>query len=295
MVRRIEKVVVTPEIAKAWFEKRRESQKKRFNVLKARALLDSIKRHGYQEGNDLPMRDVEGFLSNGQHRMWVISEAGITVPLHVVLDAATDEFDRIDSHAARSMTFQLESRGLTRSSMVARVVKSSVEYVHNRFCVGEERYIPKRLTSSDIFNIFENSALLQSSRKYWNKPTQSIFGTNAGFYASVFETANQTAWESFYKKLVGDAAVDNHDVEWHLAAAINGTVIKGGKKLPPLRGTARAEAIIRAWNYRLERPNAKKFFLVVEESEFPTIAGVTPTLFAKNANLPINKDWVRYS
>jgi hypothetical protein len=287
-MREVKKMVITPEIANAMLHKRKPGQKKRFDLRAANALKDKIKRFGYKEGNDNWVVDVDGDLSNGQHRAWVVDELGITVTQHVAFNAPLDEFERTDAHRTRNRAMQLLIAGVPNAKMASPTIMAAIEFAHSRFRGGDANFLRSRMSEAYLVDVYMKSELLQSSvSKMVSSKNRGLLGSLGGFYCAVFSSIDSDLWEDFFGKLMAEKPTTKADIEMQLRERLMET---GAKKINPTHAQA---LIITAWNYRVANRSVRVLAWDKSKTGFPKIQGTTPERFAKLAGIEIVPEYVR--
>lgn len=92
---------VTPELAAQWLEHNTRNRKLYQRVVNRYAA--DMKAGRWRQSVDAIGFDVNGAIINGQHRLWAVLEAGVTVPMTVMFGLQTDVVDILDDHLKRNL------------------------------------------------------------------------------------------------------------------------------------------------------------------------------------------------
>lgn len=112
-------LVVTPEMAAAWLKTRSEEQLRRFRRSVAMRYVAAMKQGRWRFHGDAIDIDVDGRLSNGQHRLFAVVEAGMAQPFVVVNGVDREAFPTRDRGYSRSQGQILKWAGIANADAVA--------------------------------------------------------------------------------------------------------------------------------------------------------------------------------
>lgn len=116
----IEFIDVTPEIALRWLEL--NATNRRVSDAHVRGLAQDM-RNGDWKLDAAPIRfDANGLLIDGQHRLWAITQAGVTIRLAVAFNVDSSAVETVDTGRRRTLSDTLKMRGEKNHIQLASVL-----------------------------------------------------------------------------------------------------------------------------------------------------------------------------
>jgi hypothetical protein len=118
---RIERVMVTPELAETWLASNVENRIKREGWVLA--IAEDMEAGRYVENAETIQFAPDGKVVNGQHRLTAIVLSGVTVPMWVAFNVPMAAQATIDTGKARTLADQLGRSGVKNAVNLATVVR----------------------------------------------------------------------------------------------------------------------------------------------------------------------------
>jgi hypothetical protein len=117
---RIERILITPEMAAEWLEKNTNNRSLR--TAQIRKLARDMKADKWEETGDPIKFSTHGELLDGQHRLWAIIEADVPVCCWIAFDVDSSAHSAIDTGAKRTTGDELRWRHETNPPLLASVL-----------------------------------------------------------------------------------------------------------------------------------------------------------------------------
>ena len=145
---------VTPELAARWLEHNTRNRKLRQSVVNRYAA--DMKAGRWMVTGDAIAFDRNGAIINGQHRLWAVLEANITVQMLVVFDLEPDTVAVLDDHLKRNLVDVegIRKPGSTVGSVHAAVAKLLLETSIGLTAV-DKRYALQAVTRQQQLDILD--------------------------------------------------------------------------------------------------------------------------------------------
>lgn len=118
IIMRIEKVLITPNIARTMLEN--NSQNRNINKIRVKKYANDMKKGLWTENTDLICVNEQGVLKNGQHRLSAVIEADMSFKMNVAYDVPDDLV--IDKGKTRSIADSLLMSGMIDSELATNKI-----------------------------------------------------------------------------------------------------------------------------------------------------------------------------
>lgn len=277
---RLVKILITPELAKDLLELNFSNRSVKTNNLKKikRAIING---EWDSDNGEVLTINVNGDLTNGQHRLIAIIETGVSVPLHFILNVSEESIITMDSGSPRSASDLLKIKNFKNVSTLSAII--SLQFGFSR---GNNRlHANDSLSNSKILSIaMENREHLEEMASFgvkFYKETPLITTSEYGTFYGLFTQANQEAADEFFQYLVYQPLLlkNDHPVKKLYDILSRDKKNINGRKL----GKATKKAlVIRAWNSFYNGKEKIGTLRWRSTEAFPEIAGLDYEVFSKN-------------
>jgi hypothetical protein len=264
----IEKILVTPSLAKLWLETRNEGNRN-VNENRVTAYVNEITKGNWKEDTgELIKFSKEGRLLDGQHRLKAVFKSGVSVAFHIAKNLEDSVFQVIDTGKPRGGSDAMKIAGIKHYTQL-----SSIMQKYNLLSKGMHKGGKGvTLSNTEIINLYN------SRPNYWNekvihsvrqkaKFNNIISTTLIGGFSAVFDEKDLIKSISFFEELCYGKQVTNNTVNLLRDKLIQKRI----SKTHSLSLKSETAYIIKAWNaYRLGKEfKILKFDENIEN--FPTI------------------------
>lgn len=145
-------VEVTPDIACNWLE--RNTQNRKLRDLDVHRYAADMKAGRWKAGGNAIKFDTNGNIVNGQHALWAVIEAGVTVPMFVISGVDPSVVLVEDDHARRSLSDVIKIQHKGWSVTTTHTATSTCLRLSMQWATG-------RTVSKDIASRQEQVAFLE--------------------------------------------------------------------------------------------------------------------------------------
>jgi hypothetical protein len=190
-------VDITPDLALDWLSANTHNRVLR--EARAQSLADAIRRGEWVLNGDAIRFSEDGTLLDGQHRLWAIAEAEMTVRSVVVRGLPRETQDTMDHGARRSLSDVLTLRGESSTMVLA----ASVNYWW-RYKNGYVRTPSKRPTVAQAIATLDAHPMLRESGSVLSR-ARSRFRVQTGPWTTSwyeFHSLDHDAAETFFDRLL---------------------------------------------------------------------------------------------
>lgn len=156
----VEKVDVTPELAREWLGFNTHNRNLREQIVHQYA--QDMRADCWKWNGEAIKFAIDGALLDGQHRLAAIIEAGVSVPMLVVVDLAPLTQETMDSGVRRKFSDALALRGETNVVAVASITRAVATWEAGYRRLNDRRFIP---TNAQLFATLERHPWLRDIAK----------------------------------------------------------------------------------------------------------------------------------
>lgn len=151
-------VEVTPDLAAEWLEMNTMNRNISQTTVKRYALA-MLAGEWQQNGQTITIAE-DGTVLDGQHRLWAVIEAGVTVTFLVVFNVSKDAIATIDSGVTRTFRHVLQIKGSKHASTAATLTKFA--WIYDNFDAELSDSSAKIAVRNPVLEIYydDNTALI---------------------------------------------------------------------------------------------------------------------------------------
>jgi len=205
------RILVTPAMAKTWLERNTRNRSMRW--AKVREFAATMLREEWEFIGDSVDFDVDGTLTNGQHRLAACVDSGVAIELNVVWDVPVSSFKKRDKVLVRTYSDSLHIIGEKNCSVRSAMVTAAYGYEHSNPC-GKLSTDTYRGTI-DQFELYreEHPTVDAFADTSWLRPTRvrGLSTTQAGLVWYAFERAGfKDKADSFFSILCGETEANRY-------------------------------------------------------------------------------------
>ena len=121
-------VEVTPDLAAEMLEK--NTMNRNISQVSVKRYAMAMKSGEWQQNGQTITIAEDGTVLDGQHRLWAVIEAGVTITFLIVFNVSKDAIATIDSGVARTFRHVLQIKGSKHASTAASLTKLAWIYEH---------------------------------------------------------------------------------------------------------------------------------------------------------------------
>lgn len=120
----VETVIVSPDLAETWMRKNRSNRKLR-GVVVDRYGRDMREGRWRLKGQQPILFDREGWMQNGQHRLWACIQTGVSFPALVIRNCDPEDIAAVDTGSPRRFSDYLSWQGIENGVGLASAIRMS--------------------------------------------------------------------------------------------------------------------------------------------------------------------------
>ncbi|MEV6737926.1 hypothetical protein AB0N14_13725 [Streptomyces sp. NPDC051104] len=205
-------VDVTPDLAEKWLSQNTHNRNLRDRAVAAYAR--DMQAGNWTENGESIKFAKDGTLLDGQHRLWAITEAGVSVRMLVVTGLDHTDQETMDAGRKRSLSDALHLRGETNSSILGSILRRTLMWEHGSYR-NSGTYTP---TNTECLTFLEEHPEVRESVQVaaaLRKPSKlpaSVLGLTHWLFSRIH--AEDAAW--FFDKLGTGANLDQYHPVWTL-------------------------------------------------------------------------------
>lgn len=161
----VEWVTITPDLAKLFLEKNDTNRK--ISELRVNRMVSDVVNGRFVVNGATIVFSVDGTLLDGQHRLNMIIESGVSVPFLVVRGIPRPNFETIDSGKSRSVKDILDINDIPNGSILSSAIRMTEGWYEQRSMnSGNTIYSNQEIVEFTHENpyVVELTALVKSSR-----------------------------------------------------------------------------------------------------------------------------------
>ncbi len=190
-------VEITPDMAAEMLEKNTMNRKiSQLNVI--RYANDMASGAWKQNGETIKIA-VDGTILDGQHRLWAIIEAGVSVPMLVVYNVQTEAITTIDSGVPRLFNHLLKIKGSKHPATCAMITKFA--WIYENYDKQMRTNSAKTETRNSVLEPYydENRELIEHAAAVAECGAHHFVKSYMGFCFYIFLKKNPQKAEEFIK------------------------------------------------------------------------------------------------
>lgn len=270
---KIEKVLLTPDMAVKLLAQNPNNR----NISKDRVTRyanDIINDRWVEDTGELIKIDVDGNVTDGQHRLSAIVKSNKSIYVHIATGVSKDVFQVIDSGKSRSASDVLKIAGVSNTKKVSAFIQLYNQYKNTSYRYDTAN-IDTGMTSKMILKYYRENykrvdEIISKSNVFYNQFQKVLnYGDVALFYALFTDIAPYKGYE-FIRELCQGTDITNDVIILLRNRLLSDKISSSNKMLVKHRRAL----IIKAWNnyYLGKQLRVLKFNPEVEE--FPQITGL---------------------
>ena len=205
---------VTPNKATAWLETMVEGVLNRpVRQTRVTYLKGEIEAGHWAVNGATIVFDEHGCLMDGQHRLWAIIEAGMSVRSHVVRGVARKAFTTIDTGANRSAADTLHVIHVPKASAVASALKWVYIQAHGATADDALGFRSQKVSNQDILELWRaHPEIIHSvSKVTTNRAKRVLQGGVSAFCHWRFAQVDAEAADEFMERVADGALMEIDD------------------------------------------------------------------------------------
>jgi len=259
----IEKILITPTMAKELLEKNISNRKIKSKVV-AKYATDMLNGHWLEDTAELITISKLGVLLNGQHRLLAIIKSNTSHKMHIATGAPDEVFKVIDTGSSRSTKDIFQIDQIPNANIIPSIIFQSKSLI-----LGYTGKIDQRLSSSICLDFYyerpEYYQWVTKKTMSWYKAFSRILSPSiiGGFYC-YFEGINQNMADDFFNQLCNGEGNISKPISL-LKKKLTDDMLSS-KKLPISLKNA---YIIKAWNYFRSKESIKILKFDFDTEKFP--------------------------
>lgn len=205
-------VDVTPALAEKWIGQNTHNRNLRESAVLAYAR--DMRNGNWAENGEAIKFSKDGTLLDGQHRLWAVTESGVTVRMLVVTGLDGDDQETMDAGRKRSLADALHLRGESNSSVLGSVLRRAKMWEQGLYR-NSGTYTP---TNAECLHFLEahpetrESTQVAAALRKPSKLPASVVGLTHWLFTQI--DAQDAAW--FFDKLGTGANLDQYHPIWTL-------------------------------------------------------------------------------
>jgi len=257
--------LITPAIAKAYLEANVSNRRLRSPTL-LQYVKDMANGRWKEETGEVIKISKTGRILDGQHRLWAIVKANVSLYFHVAINLEDEVFDVLDTGRSRNSADAFKIMGIKNDSSIPSMIA-----MYNFLLLGRRAGIQKNEKSTNAMlleqyyldeNFWQNVVKQSHS---WYSSFAKILPTSVlgGFYA-FFLKLNEEKAEPFLTQLTTGIGISNDTIMLLRNKLIQDKM--AARKMPP---TLKYALIIKAWNFYVKGDTVKLLKFDSMRDEFP--------------------------
>ena len=246
-------VEVTPDLAAEWLEMNTMNRNISQTTVKRYALA-MLAGEWQQNGQTITIAE-DGTVLDGQHRLWAVIEAGVTVTFLVVFNVSKDAIATIDSGVTRTFRHVLQIKGSKHASTAATLTKFA--WIYDNFDAELSDSSAKIAVRNPVLEIYydDNTALIEQAAAIADTGCHHFTKSHMAFCIYLFLRKNPGRAEAFAGMLkTGQNLYTGHPIMTLRTKLIDNLMSK--HKLSVREATA---FYIKAWNAFLKGKDISVF------------------------------------
>ncbi len=186
--------------------------------------------------------DTDGFLLDGQHRLWAVVESGVTITSLVVRGAARESFATIDTGTKRTAGQVLSMVGLKYANCVAAALRLLMDYES----AGGLTRKRGRYSHKDVMSALKNNPNISLSAALATrcKMPRVLTLSTATFCHYLFAKRSATGAAEFFERLADGAGLSRGSP----ILALRTRLFKDAQAAARSDRYVQVELVFRAWN-----------------------------------------------
>ena len=265
---RLVKALVTPEMAQKWLDKNIKNNRNLSTKNMAAILADFEKGKWNGDNGETIKFDVNGKMTDGQHRLSAIVKWNKPVQTHVMFGVSLDGFVTMDTGKRRSAGDMLKIQGFSYVREIPSMIQTSEALLQGKYL------LPTPMTNSEILQMalkskkdFEHICKKACTFNHRYKPvTKAEFGA----IFRVFKMIDYTEANLFLEMVSNGINLDSNHPAFVLRKVFSQELFAKSRKLSPKE---RMAYLILAWNAFMEGREVKKFKWSIQDT-FPKPYGL---------------------
>jgi hypothetical protein len=246
---KFETITVTPEIAAEWLGK--NTHNRSVSRTRVAAYASDMRAGRWQLTSEPIAFDVDGVLSNGQHRLLGVVASDTPVQFTVAWDAPKSQFEVIDQGSVRGAGQILGMDGIAGGNTVAAAVRIVLRYGRAPGVVWTTT--SAHVTTSEVLEYLSTHDVPAIDRPLLNRrklqfATPSVWAAFAHIVCE--QSPNADSWDRFHEGVIGGIGLKQGDPR---LALLNYTGARWGG------GQSDLIACIFGWNHWLNGRNDVSF------------------------------------
>ena len=188
-------VEVTPDLAAEWLEMNTMNRNISQTTVKRYALA-MLAGEWQQNGQTITIAE-DGTVLDGQHRLWAVIEAGVTVTFLVVFNVSKDAIATIDSGVTRTFRHVLQIKGSKHASPAATLTKFA--WIYDNFDAELSDSSAKIAVRNPVLEIYydDNTALIEQAAAIADTGCHHFTKSHMAFCIYLFLRKNPGRAEAF--------------------------------------------------------------------------------------------------
>lgn len=188
-------VEVTPDLAAEWLEMNTMNRNISQTTVKRYALA-MLAGEWQQNGQTITIAE-DGTVLDGQHRLWAVIEAGVTVTFLVVFNVSKDAIATIDSGVTRTFRHVLQIKGSKHASTAATLTKFA--WIYDNFDAELSDSSAKIAVRNPVLEIYydDNTALIEQAAAIADTGCHHFTKSHMAFCIYLFLRKNPGRAEAF--------------------------------------------------------------------------------------------------
>ena len=188
-------VEVTPDLAAEWLEMNTMNRNISQTTVKRYALA-MLAGEWQQNGQTITIAE-DGTVLDGQHRLWAVIEAGVTVTFLVVFNVSKDAIATIDSGVTRTFRHVLQIKGSKHASTAATLTKFA--WIYDNFDAELSDSSAKIAVRNPVLEIYydDNTALIEQAAAIADTGCHHFTKSHMAFCIYLFLRKNPGRAETF--------------------------------------------------------------------------------------------------
>lgn len=191
----------------------------------------------------------DGIILDGQHRLYAIIEANVSVEMEVIRGIENNVMHTIDSGVARTTADSLNLLGYDNSTGLAKTVRNLIQF-RNKQTLRESRSRDQLISNKDIIDFIENEPpvirVFADARTEHNfKKSNILTKSEIAVFWYIFKDIDEEKANIFFDKLLCGIDIKADDAVLHLR---NKLIIDKTNKNTSMNYSTKLKLIFKAWN-----------------------------------------------
>ena len=268
IVKEVISPIVAREILKKNINNRNVNEAKVFNYAK-----DMTSGNWLSNTGELIKISKSGVVLDGQHRLYAIIKAGMSIELHVAYELEDTIFKVIDTGKVRNASDVLQIGGVPNTRHVVSIC-TLVSYYQSTLGSASRATNTSRLTTSALFDFYEKRAdyyqsVIRESVSLYTKFQKILSVSEIGFFMCILDSINISKSREFLRQICEGVDVSNNVIIL-LRNKLIADKVNNQKKLTVQMKRA---FIIKTWNSFYLNNSVKILKYAPESEDYPSIVG----------------------